>query len=246
MKRLCHFSANTTTLLALFAAQTFFLWMFFVAGGLEQLAELGHISGPAGVNVKAAAFDFAARWRHGMTGGWPLYMPGFFITAVALWCRAAGLSLRRIVAECAVAGVLAVIVAWLLAPGSASLALDAFHTETGLRCAGGWPGVAGRVVGQGVFTLINWNSFILTSQLAIVRKSLRPLFVPAALSGVLILIRPFTVGDFTSLWRQRVWQGDLVAIFSVLLIPLLSALLAWILLRSRNQLETAGALPGKS
>jgi hypothetical protein len=235
MKRHLHFSVNAVMLFALFTAQTLFLWMFFVAGGLERLAELGHIIGPASMNVKATTFDFAARWRHGMAGGWPLYMPGFFFTAVALWSRAAALSLRQAVAECAVTGALAVIVAWLLAPGGASLAMDSFHQETGLRCAGDWPGAPGRVIGQGVFTLISWNSFVLTSQLAIIRKSFRPLLVPAALSVVLILIRPFTVDDFTSLWRQRVWEGSPVAIFSALLIPLLSALLVWTLLRSRNR-----------
>jgi hypothetical protein len=225
---------NAAMLIALFGAQTLFLWTFFVAGGLERLAELDLIIGPPGLNVKAATFDFAARWRHGMTEGWPLYMPGFFVTAAALWRRAVGLSLRRVLAECALIGALAIIVAWLLAPAGASLALRSFQSETGLRCAGGWPGVTGRVVGQGVFTLISWNSFVIASQLAIIRKSFLPLLVPAAFSVVLILIRPFTVGDFTSLWRQRVLQGEPVAIFSALLIPVLSTLLLWILLRSRN------------
>jgi hypothetical protein len=109
--------------------------------------------------------------------------------------------------------------------------------ETGFRSAGDWPGVTVRVVGQGVLTLISWNSFVLSGQIAITRKSFRPLFVPAALSVALILTRPFTVGDLTSLWRQRIWQGDMVAIFSALLIPLLSALLVWILPRSRNPLN---------
>lgn len=234
MKRLCHLSADAAMLFALFTAQTLFIWMFFVAGGLERLAELGHIIGPASIDAKAIAFDFAARWRHGMTGASPLYMPGFFVTAVALWRRATGLRLRRAVAECAVTGALAVIAAWMLAPYGGNFALESFHSETGLRCAGDWPGVTSRVVGQGVFTLISWNSFILTSQISIIRKSFRPLLIPAALGVVLILIRPFTVGDLTSLWGQRVWQGDLVAIFSALLIPPLSALLLWILRRSRN------------
>lgn len=234
MKRLFHFCVNAAMLFALFTAQTLFLWMFFVAGGLERLAELGHIIGPASMNVKATAFDFAARWRHGMAGAWPIYMPGFFVTAIVLWLRAVGLRLSRVVTECAVTGALAVIAAWLFAPGGASLIWEPFHLETGLRRAGDWPGVTGRVVGHGVLTLIGWNSFVLTGQLAIIRKSFRPLFIPAALSVALILIRPFTVGDFTSLWRQRIWQGDLVAIFSASLIPLLSALLVWIRLRSRN------------
>jgi hypothetical protein len=238
MKRLRHFSVNAAMLFALCAAQTLFLWMFFVAGGLERLAELGHIIGPAGMNVKAVTFDFAARWRHGMAGGSPLYMPGFFVTAAVLWRRAAGLRLPRVLAECVVTGALAVIAAWLLAPGGASLAMESFHLETGLRCAEDWPGVSGRVLGQGVFTLISWNTFVLTSQLAVIRKSFRPLWIPAALGVALMAIRPVTVGDFTSLWAQRVWQGNLVAILSALLIPLLSALLLWVLRRPLNpQLE---------
>jgi hypothetical protein len=234
MKRLCHFSVNAAMLFALFTAQTLFLWMFFVAGGLERLAELGRIIGPASMDVKAIAFDFAARWRHGMTGASPLYMPGFFATAIGLWPRAADLRLRRVVAECAVTGALAVIAAWLLAPGGASLALESFHLETGLRSAGDWPGVTGRVLVHGVLTLIGWNSFVITGQIAIIRKSFRPLLIPAALTVALILIRPFTVDDFTSLWAQRVWQGAPVAIFSALLIPLLSTLLLWTRRRSRN------------
>ncbi len=212
---------------ALFGAQTFFLWMFFVAGGLERLAELGQIVGPEDVDVRATVFDFAARWRHGMTEGWPLYMPGFFVTATALWCRAIGLSLRRIVAECVVTGMFSMIVAWWLSTVSAALILDAFHAQSGLRSAGNWPGVTDRVIGQGLFTLISWNSFVLASQFAIIRKSLKPLLPPAALGIVLALIRPVTVGDFTSLWKQRSFEGDSVAIFSALLIPFLSALLAW-------------------
>jgi hypothetical protein len=106
--------------------------------------------------------------------------------------------------------------------------------ETGLRCVGDWPGLAGRVLVHGVLTLIGWNSFLITGQIAIIRKSFRPLLIPAALTAALILTRPFTVDDFTSLWAQRVWQGVPVAIFSALLIPLLSMLLVWTLRRSLN------------
>lgn len=225
-------------LVALFATQTFFLWMFFVAGGLERLAELDQVVGPASVNVKATVFEFAARWRHGMTDGWPLYMPGFFVTAVVLWRRVIGLTIRRIVAECVATGALALIVAWPLSLAGSGLILDAFHAQTGLRCAGSWPGITSRVIGQGIFTLINWNSFVLACQYAIIRQSVLPLLVPAALSVVLALIRPITVGDFTNLWRQRIVEGDSVAIFSALLIPLMSALLLWMLLylrKSRSQ-----------
>src|SRR5262245_1509160 len=220
---------------ALFAAQTFFLWMFFVAGGLERLAELGHSAGPDDFEVRAMVFDFAARWRHGMTEGWPLYMPGFFVTAIALWYRAISRSVRRIVAECVVTGIFAMIMAWLLSTVSTRLILDEFHAQTGLRSIGNWPELPARVIGQGLFTLISWNTFVLASQFAIIKKSFKPLILPAALGIVLALIRPFTVGDFTSLWTQRSFEGDSIAIFSALLIPLLSALLARGLLHSLHE-----------
>ncbi len=120
--------------LGLFLTQTFFLWMFFTAGSLERLAELDLISGPPGADVKHLTFAFAARWRHGMTGGWPLYMPGFFVTAVAVWFWVYGLTWRKIIAEYAVMMGLAVVVALLFLPASHSFIVAAFQQQTGLQC----------------------------------------------------------------------------------------------------------------
>ena len=58
--------------------------MFFAAATLEQTAELGWISAPPGRDARAVAYEFAARWRHGMAGNSPLYMPGFFAVAIAM------------------------------------------------------------------------------------------------------------------------------------------------------------------
>ncbi|MBL8203563.1 MAG: hypothetical protein JNM09_04980 [Blastocatellia bacterium] len=222
-------SPRTAKRLGLFFTQTFFLWMFFTAGGLERLAEFGLIFGLPDVDVKLVAFDFAARWRHGMTGGWPLYMPGFFVTAIAVWFWVYGLTWRKMVAEYAVITALAVLVAMLLAPHSTGLVVDAFQLQTGLQCKTQEWAVAGRVPGQGLFTLINWSSFVGACQLSLVQKSFRPLLLPAGLSLLLVVIRPFTADEFTTFWFQQILQGEVVAIFSALLIPTIAALFIWTL-----------------
>ena len=179
--------------------------------------------------MKHLVFDFAARWRHGMTGGWPLYMPGFFVTAIAVWFWAYGLTWRKMVAEYAVITALAIFVAMLLLPSRTGFVVDAFQLQTGLRCEGQGVAIAGRVIGQGVFTLINWSSFVGASQFCLVQKSFRPLLLPAGLSLLLVFIRPFTADEFTTFWFQQIQQGEVVAIFSALLIPLLAVLFVWTL-----------------
>lgn len=214
-------------LLGLFLTQTFFLWMFFTAGGLERLAEMDLISGAP--EVKRIAFEFAARWRHGMTSGWWLYMPGFFATAIAVWFWVYGLTWRKLMAEFAGTILLAVVVAMLLSPYSTAMVVDDFQLQTGLRCNSSSTAVVARVIAQGLFTLLNWSSFIAACQICLVQKSSRPLLFPAALSVILIFIRPFTVGDFTSFWWQQILQGEMVAILSALLIPVLAAWFVWML-----------------
>src|SRR6185436_12721389 len=78
---------------------TLFLWMFFAAATLERTADLGGILAPPGYDARAVAYEFAARWRHGMAGNSPIYMPGFFAAAIALWFWSAGKSLSRILLE---------------------------------------------------------------------------------------------------------------------------------------------------
>lgn len=236
-------SHRTAKRLGLFLTQTFFLWMFFAAGGLEQLAELDLISGPPGADVKRTAVDFAARWRHGMTGGWPLYMPGFFVTAIAAWFWVYGLTWREMVVEYAVIAALAVLAALLLSLHSAGFVVAAFQWQTGLRCERQGTVIAGRVIGQGLFTLINWSSFVGACQLGLVQKSLRPFWLPAGLSLLLIFIRPFTADEFTSFWIQQIWQGEVVAIGSALLIPLLSSLFFWVLPASVVPLSAPTSTP---
>ena len=74
MKR--HFPLASSALMLV--ACILFLWMFFAAATLERTADLGGISAPPGREVRLLAYEYAARWRHGMAGNSPLYMPGFF------------------------------------------------------------------------------------------------------------------------------------------------------------------------
>src|SRR5688500_19088936 len=71
---------QTCALPILLVTCIFFLWMFFAAATLERTADLGWISAvdrrSAGQDARAIAYEFAARWRHGMSGNSPLYKIG--------------------------------------------------------------------------------------------------------------------------------------------------------------------------
>src|SRR5262245_50841691 len=86
----------------LFLAEALFLWMFLATEPLELLVDGGRLSASQNTDknadLAAAAYQFAARWRHGMAGNAPLYMPGFFAVALTAWPWA----LRRSVAQMAV------------------------------------------------------------------------------------------------------------------------------------------------
>jgi hypothetical protein len=219
-------------LLLLFAAHTLFLWMFIASEGLEQMAEADRISGPQGFDVRAAAYDFAARWRHGMSGRWLLYMPGFFVTAIATWFWSTGRTFRGLLMEAIIIMTLALLGAELLAPAGTAYIVEEFQSQTGLKCHGVSPGSSIVGMAAGLYTLVTWSVFIIASQRALARRSLKPMWVPAVLGLGLGLVREMTVDDFTGLWAQRVLHKDGVAIFSLLLIPILAAFLVWCQLRS--------------
>ena len=74
---------------ALAASFFLFMWMFFASKALERTAAGGRFVAVGGVDMSAAADEYAYLWRHGMVGGWPLFVPGFFAVAVAVvvWSR---------------------------------------------------------------------------------------------------------------------------------------------------------------
>ncbi|HEY5883357.1 MAG TPA: hypothetical protein VIT88_01645 [Pyrinomonadaceae bacterium] len=209
----------------------FFLWMFFAAATLEQTADLGWISHSPGRNTRALAYEFAARWRHGMTGNSPLYMPGFFATAVAAWFWSAGKSLRRMLVEGLVLLGAATLCAALLAPYAAPRILADFVAQEGFNVSRGSASGTWISTAQGVYSLLTWSTVIIAARWSIKLRSFKPLLIPLVLNAFLALVRPWTVADFTSQWAQEAVDGKPVAVLSFLLIPVISGFMAWIELR---------------
>jgi hypothetical protein len=209
-----------------------FLWMFFAAATLEQTAELGGISAPPGQDARTLAYEFAAKWRHGMAGNSPLFMPGFFASAIAFWFWCGGRSLPRMLAEGAILISVASVCAALLAPFAAARILDDFVaqervTVSHASSSGTWVASA-----QGLYSLLTWSTVIIAARWSIRLRSLKPLLIPLALNLVLALVRPWTVADFTSRWMRQTLDGETVAVISFLLVPIISGFLAWVELRS--------------
>jgi hypothetical protein len=227
MKREVAFAMPAFMLLACI----FFLWMFFAAATLEHTADRGWISASAGRDARPVAYEFAARWRHGMSGNSPLYMPGFFAVALASWFWCNGKSLLRIVTEGFVLLALAAVFAALLAPYAATRIVSDFSEQAGVSIsqfstAGTWIAWA-----QGVYSLLTWTTVIIASRWSIRLRSPKPLLIPVVLNLVLAFVRPWTVADFTSQWLKEALDGEAAAVFSFLLVPILSAFLAWVELR---------------
>ncbi len=206
--------------LALFLSQILFLWMYFSSESVEQLARLGRTGIPAAAST---ADEFAARWRHGMAGNSPLYMPGFFLTALFTWLWALGRRLSRVSIGGVALMLLAAVVAGFLAPMGAVRALRGFEEATGVRCQGATFALTVRGAGAAVFTLFTWEMGMICVQLSIARRSILPMWPAIVLNLVLARIRPWTVGEFTSQWLRDSLQGRLVALLSLLAVPALAA-----------------------
>lgn len=228
-----------TFTLALVAC-TFFLWMFFAAATLEQTAEVGGISASSGQDAHAVAYEFAARWRHGMAGNSPLYMPGFFAVAIASWFWCAGKDLSRILAEgFALLGAAAVCAA-LLAPYAAPLILANFVAQESFSVSHSTSSWTWAASAQGLYSLLTWCAVVIASRWSIKLRSLKPLLVPLGLNLVLAFVRPWTVADFTSRWLRQALDGEPAAVISFLFVPVISGFLAWVELQPTRQ-KTAGA-----
>ncbi len=220
--------------LALFIADAFFLWMFFSAEGLELAARAGHVAAGSGIDPVRSALEFSASWRHGMAGGWPLYMPGFFITAVAIWLWSEGSSILHLMFHATAVMATATVAALILSPVGASLVAGAFEQQTGLHVERPLPGTTIAGVISGLYTLLTWQTFIGAGRCALTEMSFKP-YIPAVVLTIgLGLVRPMLVDDFVSLWSRRVAEGNSAAIISLLLIPILAAFLLRVHLRQKQ------------
>lgn len=207
------------SLVFLFVSQTLFLWMFLSADPLEQLAN--------GYGSRTdAAMQFAAQWRHGMAGNSPLYLPGFFMTAAAVWIYARGQPTAIAhAAGVAVAAVVAFGAAAALSPWGAEAVVRAFHSKMSSPAPSSIPSASLHAAMIGGYTLLTWSTFVTCARTALVRRSLSALLLPAALTVGLVLVRPFTADDFTSHWAVQVVEGDSVAWLSLLSVIGLAATL---------------------
>ena len=198
------------SLVFLVASQTLFLWMFLSADPLEQLADR-YGSGAGSV------MQFAAQWRHGMAGNSPLYLPGFFLTAAAVWMHARGHP-RAIAhaAGVAVAAIVAFGAAAALAPWGSEAVVRAFHSKIGAPAPTSIPRASLHAAMIGGYTLLTWTTFVSCARTSLVSRRVTPLLLPAALTVGLVLVRPFTADDFTRHWAVQVLAGDLVAWGSLL------------------------------
>ena len=228
------------------AACTLFLWMFFAAATLERTAELGGISAAPGREARAVAYQFAAKWRHGMAGNSPIYMPGFFAAAIAIWFWCGGRSLPRLLGEGAILIGAASVCAALLAPFGAPRILNDFVAQEGFTIShaassGSWVAYA-----QGVYSLLTWASLIIASRLSIRWRSPTPLLVPVVLNLVLAFVRPWTVADFTSRWVGQAFEGEPVAVISLLLVPIAAGSMALVYALPVRRADRAPRLNGSN
>lgn len=230
MKRRFSFITSALVLVACIL----FLWMFFAASTLERTAELGGISAPPGQDARAVAYEFAAKWRHGMAGNSPLYMPGFFAVAITIWFWCAGRSVPRMLAEGAILISAASVCAALLAPLAAPRILNDFVAQEGFTVSHATSSGTWVTSAQGVYSLLTWSTVIIASRFSIRLRSLKPLLVPLVLNLVLAFVRPWTVADFTSRWVKQTLDGETTATVSSLLVPIISGFMAWVELRSRK------------
>src|SRR5688572_32134240 len=212
-----------------------FLWMFFAAATLERTADLGGISTSPGRDARAVAYEFAAKWRHGMAGNSPIYMPGFFAVAIAMWFWCAGRSLPRMIAEGLLLIIGAAVVATILAPYTAPRILSDFVAQEGFNVSRASPGGTWVAWAQGIYSLLTWSTLIIASRWSIKLRSFKPLLVPLILNLILAFVRPWTVADFTSQWATQALVGEPVAVISFLLIPIIAGFMAWVELRPKLQ-----------
>ena len=213
-------------LVALFVADTFFLWMFLAAAPLEGMADAGQFV-PDTPSARERAYAFAASWRHGMAGNSPLYMPGFFALALSVWFWLQPNDLRGLLLERLASLFAAAAFAWMLGPLGAGNALAAFSEATRTSWTGPIPRASVEAVAAGAYTALTWTSFVAGSRLALARGSFVYLLPVPVLTVGLAIVRPWTVDDFAAFWIAQSAAGDVVATLSWLAIPIVAAVLVF-------------------
>lgn len=220
--------------LLLLASYVFFLWMFLSAESIEQVAAHGRVSGLAEDDVYMLAARFAARWKHGMAGNSPLYMPGFFAVGILIWLWSLGRPVWKAAMQGAALMIVALPVAGFFAPEGAVRAVKSFEQLTGLNCSGPLPDFTLAGIAVALYTLLTWSVGIFCIQLSIARRSVKPIAVPVLMNVVLLRLRPWAINDYITQWVLDIQQGLPVAIFSLALIPVIALLLTFYQLKMKG------------
>jgi hypothetical protein len=227
---------------ALFASQGLFLWMYLSTHSVEGLAQAGLLEGGRDIALSELTARYAAEWRHGLVGLWPVYVPGFLAVTITTWLWSIGRSLHRVDLELAVISGLALGAASLLTPIVAQLVLRDMRNELGVVAMGppGGPTITGVLLA--IYSLLAWNAFVVSCHRLLWRRSLLPLLVPVILDLILYVIRPFTADDLVATWFGRAAAGDVLACTWLAAVPVLATLLIVAELRYEHRRVPANSL----
>ena len=205
--------------LALVAADALFLWMFLSVAGIESASDMNG--------------QFVADWRHGMAGNSPIYMPGFFALAPAAWYWTRPRPFVRLVGEGTAALLVGCAIAWHAAPVGQAASAAAFELRFGVSATEAQAPIwSATLVGAG--TAACWSIFVVTSRLALMLRTLRPLALVPLPYIVLVLSRPWSVDRLLAVWATHAAHGDEVAIGSLLAIPILTTVFVRTTRRARD------------
>jgi len=190
---------------AVVAADALFLWMFLSVARLE------------------AAPQFVADWRHGMAGNSPIYMPGFFALAAAVWYWTRAQSTPHLLVQGLLALAAGTVVAWLAAPIGEVAATAAFE-KTFRGSVASTPSSVWHAGLVGAYTAACWTVFVVASKKALVLRTFRPFAVVPLPYIALVFARPWSVNGLLSVWGARAGDGDPIALGSFVAIPVLTTI----------------------
>lgn len=210
--------------LLLWAAMFLFLWMFLASDSLERTAEAGGFLRADGSDAVAMAERYSYEWRHGMAGGWPLYVPGFFAVAISAVLWSSGRTGRSLFVQGSLALLLSLLAAKVFAPLGARWLIASFEHDTGLTLAESPMGATWSRALPGVLTVTSWVVLIVAIQAWVSRSTIWPVLAPLACYAVLWVFRP-GVGDLIRAWALALARRESVAIVSTALIPVVATIL---------------------